>query len=240
MRRKRIENPAALAVLIGLVAAAGGCAGRAELEPAPSAETMAGGAGAVDRVAGIHVSAVPAEWPGPVDIAEEVTPLRLRIENDGSAPLLVRYENFALIAPGGERSSALPPFEVEGEAARDLGAAPATPVADPAFVYDRFAVAPYYRGYYPGFSVAADPFYHDPLYFGLYRDYWVDIALPTERMLQLALPEGRLEPGGSLDGWVYFERVDPDLERVRLRVDLVDARSGRTIGEATMPFRVKS
>ena len=228
----------AAAAAVGLLIASGGCGGRAELEPAPAAETAAGGEVVVDRVDGVHVRALPTEWPGPVDIGEEVTPLRLRIQNGGSAPILVRYENFALIAPDGQRFSALPPFAIEGEVTRNVAAPPASPVAEPGFVYDGFAVAPYYTGYDPGFTVAADPFYYDPLYFSTYYDYWVDIALPTERMLQLALPEGRLERGGDVSGWLYFERVDPDLERVRFRADLVDAESGRTYGEATMPFLV--
>jgi hypothetical protein len=46
-------------------------------------------------------------------------------------------------------------------------------------------------------------------------------------MIARAMPEGVLDPGGRLDGYVYFEK--PQQQRgtpVELRVDLRGARSG--------------
>jgi hypothetical protein len=224
---------ASLTTTLALVAGCG--ASRADLEAAAGATSVAGGEGVVAQLDGVRVSAVARSWPGPVDIAREVTPVKLTITNDGVVPLAVRYENLALVGPDGRRYNALPPLRVSGQVTREVAA---SPVLEPAFVSDGFVVAPYYTAYYPGFGVAADPFYHDPLYYDTYYDYWVDIRLPTGRMLQWALPDGRLAPDGVVTGWVYFEHVDPDLPRVRLRVDVVDARDGSKLGELALPFAV--
>jgi hypothetical protein len=169
-----------------------------------------------------------------VEITHEVTPMRVVIRNESAMPMLVQYRNFALVAHDGTRYNALPPLSIDAEVTREVAAT----VVRPAFTYDGFVVAPYYSGYYPGFGVATNPYWHDPLYYESYYDYWVDIPLPTEHMLNAALPDGRLEPGGSLSGWLYFEKVAPELDQVRFRADLVDADSGRQVGEISLPFVV--
>ena len=58
-------------------------------------------------------------------------------------------------------------------------------------------------------------------------------------MQQRVLPEGVIDSGGSLDGWLFFERVDNDLERVVFRADLVNADTGRKFAEVRIPFTVE-
>lgn len=83
------------------------------------------------------------------------------------------------------------------------------------------------------------------------------LRLPTLDMLRKAVPEGRLEPGGSFTGWVYFPEeaagppetagdgaADDEGEgegegdgRVRLRLELLDDGSGEAFGRVRIDFR---
>jgi hypothetical protein len=54
-------------------------------------------------------------------------------------------------------------------------------------------------------------------------------------MLDRALPDGVVEPGGRVGGFLYFQR----LERpgpFTFSVDLVDAKTGQRFGAITIPF----
>ncbi len=89
-------------------------------------------------------------------------------------------------------------------------------------------------------EVTPYPFSFDSEYYGFYNDYWRNIELPTQEMLDRALPEGSLEDGGRVEGFVYFEKVDPDqVERVVFRFDLIDAQTGGIFGTLSIPFVVK-
>jgi hypothetical protein len=57
-------------------------------------------------------------------------------------------------------------------------------------------------------------------------------------MIAEVLPEGVLEPGGRVEGFLYFERVDPQAPRVRFRADLTSADTGEVFGEVSIPFTV--
>ncbi len=223
-----------------LLALAAGCAGVADLEPAPDAETVATGRGAIEEVAGVTVKAGTDDWPGDPAIRHEVTPLHLRIDNDSGTVLRVAYRDFALIDREGRRYSALPPFQVRGPRGEPPPQGSILPVASPAFLHGGFHVAPYAAPLYPGLVVASYPFPSDPLYGAYYYDYWLDIDLPTPQMLSQALPEGELEDDGYVDGWLYFETVDPGVGLVFLRCDLVDAETGHQLGEIVIPFRTRS
>lgn len=57
-------------------------------------------------------------------------------------------------------------------------------------------------------------------------------------MLRRALPEGILDPGGRLEGFLYF----PDQPRgtaLDLLASLTDASSGQVFGTIAIPFTVK-
>ena len=126
---------------------------------------------------------------------------------------------------------ALPPLEIEGSVQE--------PVQE-AFGYRGFVGAPHYAGRYRHFPLHAGPYPYDPFYYDTYYDYWAEIDLPTQEMIGRALPEGVLEPGGYVQGWLYFEKVSDDASsRVVFRADLVDQASGRTFGEVRIPFRVE-
>jgi hypothetical protein len=235
-----LSRSAPLAALLGAVLLFASCSPqRTQLDPAPAANQAAGMTdAAVNVVDGVRVVAQSQAWPGMSEVKSEVTPLRVVMENNSSMPVRIRYDEFALVGPQGMRYAALPPYGVEGTVTEPVLAEGYTPVTSPAFTYNNFYVAPYYASAYPTMTPYADPFYYDPVYYDRYYTAWESIALPTEEMIAEVLPEGVLDPGGRVEGFLYFERVDPDTPRVRFRADLVNANTGEEFGEVSIPFTV--
>lgn len=221
---------AALA-LVGLPAC--GAAGRTQLVAAGKTRTGSEGEGrGTATVEGVRVEARGEPWPGRQRaVLEHVTPLRVRIENDGAHPIQIRYRQFALTTPNGARRfAAIPPFQVHGEIEQSVG-------FTPGFDHGGFAVAPYYRGYYHGMTVWREPFLYDDPYDDEWAGYWrqIEIELPTEEMLEVALPEGVVERGGYVEGFLYFQHVPDRIGRVVLRAD-VTTTDGERLGTIELPF----
>jgi hypothetical protein len=49
---------------------------------------------------------------------------------------------------------------------------------------------------------------------------------------------GVIDPGGEVEGCVFFEPLPAHLDRVRFQFVLVDADSGDHLAEASIPFSV--
>lgn len=227
-------------LVISIAGLLGACANTASLKPAPWATTQPTSestTAAVDMVSGVHVSVIPRDWPGSARISEEVTPLKVRIQNTSNDRVMVRYSEIRLVAPDGSTYAALPPYSIEGTVSDPQVTRGGRPVGR-RFPGTGFAVSPMYSPLYPGFPVAGTSFPHDPLYYSHYGSFWRTADLPTNAMLELALPEGVLDPGGSVQGYLYFEKVDPDVPRVRFRMDVVNAGRGNEIGMIEIPFVV--
>jgi hypothetical protein len=213
-------------VLLAVVLA--GCAPR--LVPAPGAQRAPGaGTGAVAELAGVRVIARTDAWSGrPLSLPTMVTPVLVSVENLGPAPIRIRREHFALVAPDGRQLVARGPYEITGVA------------VDPAptgLAYPRPSVGlglGISRGYALGVGF---PFYGDPF---LYDDYYypmqVRIPLPTVDMVAMALPEKVIEPGERAEGFVYFERVPREVAQVDLTVRAENARTGEALGTIAIPF----
>jgi hypothetical protein len=92
----------------------------------------------------------------------------------------------------------------------------------PWFTYSRFYAAPYFNSYYSGVPNYPGEFSIDAPYHQHYDGYWDGRAvLPTPEVIARAMPEGVLNPGGRLDGYVYFEKPQqPKGTGVDLQVDL--------------------
>lgn len=161
---------------------------------------------APEKPAAVRVLTQPDAWPGDIRVAKAVTPILVRIENDGEVPIDVRYGALTLLAPDGDRYEAVPPWyvdKVSGQAGVKLND---KPVLDPAFHATGFEIAPYFAAAYPGADVHEGIFAFDPFFYDAYN-YWQGTSLPTREMREQALPEGVLQPGGRLEGWVYFRKV---------------------------------
>ena len=231
-------RPWALAGSALVASLALGCgAQRAVLTPAPGAQTAAGSRVAVAQADGVTLRVEPGAWPGPRSVETAVTPLKVTFENNGTRPVAIRYDHVALVTQDGKRLTALPPFQAQREAAGTV--IPPAPLTDLRFGYRRFFVAPHLRWYYSRLSPFRSPFLYDRLYYDRYVDYWASRHIAMEQVRRNAIPEGVLEPGGQITGYLYFEDVaDEDVLQVTFHADLVDAATGDALARVEVPFNV--
>lgn len=232
--------------VIGLVAAslllAAGCIPEAQLRPSTEAQLQQGDASAARASAsGVVLVADGAAWKGtPEDLERSLTPVFVRLENDSGRPLRLQYGDFALVGRESRfRYAALPlltlgntvasaPPEGRGRVGLYLG------------VGSGWGYGPYGRygryGQRGPFVGPYNPFYPDPYYYGGYR---CEEPLPTQDMLEQALPEGTLEAGGRVQGFLYFQGVAERESQVVLQARLVDANTGEPFGTLDIPFQVQ-
>jgi hypothetical protein len=212
------------------ILAVGGCA--TGLEPASGARRVPGVAGAaMAEQSRVRVVARSDAWRGvPSDLATQLIPLLVTVENGSPTAVQLRYEDFSLVAANGRRFGALPPFDIRGAAMERVTVAVASPSG--------FGIAPYLAAYYPRWrvfgGVFSDPFfYYDHYYPVLQR-----MALPTGDMIEKVLPEGVLESQARVAGFLYFEEVPQDVGWVEFTARLVAARTGRPVATLAIPFVV--
>jgi hypothetical protein len=209
--------------------------GQPRLRPAPEAERVSGAThAAVARNHDVTLEARTNTWNGdPPNLADVVTPLHITLENTGSRPIRVQYPEFRLAGPALDHLP-LPPYAMV-----DLSVTVTSP--DPVMVprdpdpSNRFRIPP---GRYPDFPERVPwtgPWKMDPGYYEAQYLKWTE-RLPTVEMIQQSLPEGVLEPGGRVSGFLYFEKLPHTSGRLSLRVDLVDAETELTLGTLQIPF----
>jgi hypothetical protein len=208
-----------------------GCAERA-VRPAPDAPPLPGARNAASAdVAGVRLRVESSAWHGtPPNLTRAVVPLRVSIENRSNHLLRVRYRDFAFRGPVLDYYP-LPPQKLVD---RDV-----TVKSDPLLLP---------RAVGPGFHVplAHYPNAPDSLFWDLpweanpefYRRQYAKwtVSLPTVDMIDQSLPEGVLDRGAQVDGFLYFEHFRSAAHRLRFTVELIDARTGLTFGTLSVPF----
>jgi hypothetical protein len=206
-----------------------GCAHEVQLYPAtPSQQVPTEKRAAWGEAGGVRVTAVPNSWHGdPHDLGVGMTPIEMRIENKSDAPLRVRYTEMSFETPTGFKLQPLHPYNIQ--------AAPTN--LQPGFAYSGFWAAPYYGAFYPGIPLWAAGAPWDMGYY--YYGGWIE-PLPTRDMVQRALPEGVVEAGGYVSGFVYFPELRSGDYSVNFRFSLHDANTGEDKGEVVIPFTVHS
>lgn len=187
-------------------------------------------------VAGVKVTAAADMWQGwPRDLTR-VVPRLVTIENTGSSPIRVRYREFRLVPPEGMTRMALPPFQIQGT--ETVGTTGVVPGPYP-YAIDRFWIAPHLAPYYPYLSPFAGPFAYDPWFYSTYYPAFREVPLPTAQMVGKALPEGVLEAGGRIQGFLYFEDGDdPKGDMANFEMDLVNATTQQAVGTARIPLEI--
>jgi hypothetical protein len=229
-----------LAVGSALVLLVAGCVGHSQLAPAPGDTELGGNKEtAVSSIDSVDVNVFTKAWNGRQEILNVVTPLRIEIKNNSDQPVRVRYSDFKLVGPKGKTYAALPPYGITGSVEEPHLVQVYPAIVSPDFDWDDFDVAPYYAPIYPDIPVWDGPFYYDPFYYDQYYTYWQQIELPTHEMLNEALPDGVIKPGGRVSGFLYFQEVDDKLPRVRFEYDLVNASNGNIFGTITIPLLVE-
>ena len=224
------------------LAVTAGCTGtrQTDVVPAPGAERVPGPSGmaAEATAAGVHIVAGTGAWEGTPDLEDGYVPLRLRIENRAERPLLVRYSVFELVVPeDGTELPAIPPFRIDVQAPPPFDPVVGREPITPAWGWDSFALAPAYAGYYGPSPVWEDTFFYDDAY-GYDDLYGLWAEAPPRVALERALPEGVLESGGRVEGFLYFPEAPEDARRVQFRAELIDARTGEPFGIVAIPLEV--
>lgn len=226
------------------------------LVPGPGAVQVPGSGAAFVEVAGVRLWADGAWRGSPVELPEYLTPVSLTLENRSGRSVRLAYEDFTLLGASGVRYAALPPFSLNAPTTeREVapGAVvladyhPAAPVArprhppprpvHPRIHVHRFWVAPPYGGLYVGLPLWPHLWAWNAAYYQQWRAAW-PAQLPSEDMLQRALPEGALEDGGVVAGTVYFQYAGREAA-VQLQLHLHDAQTGGSLGTAVVPFVVR-
>jgi hypothetical protein len=208
---------------------------RLDLEPALAANPVGGtGDAAVDTAAGVRVQARADAWQWSPDLGGKSTPMLVRSENTGKTPVLVRYNRLRITGASGQVYSAMPPFVVSAAPVESLT------VRAPVYSSAGFGVAPYLRLYYPGLTPYDGPFAYDSIYYERYLPAYRRLHLPSAEMVQRALPEGVLGPGGSVSGFVFFEPISHEvMPRLEFSFDVVNPDSNQQLGKATIPFVIR-
>ncbi|QRN98248.1 hypothetical protein JRI60_04030 [Archangium violaceum] len=233
---------------------AAGCVTETKLQPLPTAQTTQAGAAVIEEQ-GVRLVADGDAWRGtPSSLERIVTPVQVRIENQSGRPLRIRYEVFTLLGSSRFQYSALSPFELADESGTAYGGSGyggsggnVRMSVGMGFGWSSgWAGPPFATGYY-GWRHRGGGIYnpwYDPWYDPFYRPYsyyWdPPEPLPTRDMLKQALPEGTLDTGGTITGFLYFQDVSEREGRVTLQARLVDARTGEQFGTLSIPFDVRS
>lgn len=258
-RLRRILVATAIGALLTLL----GCASGPTLQPAPNAEVDEHGLTA--EAASVVVSARANDWEGTPDQIDGHTPVRVRLKNKGDRPVRIRYKDFQLAA-GDSTITPVAPRAIEGTAyasIHDRGYD-----GGDRYASQGFHVAPHHldlaraghslHGFGHGFghSFGNGFGYGLSLYgfgyaglgygrsgYGGYGSASRTVRLPTRDMLLAALPEGFLEPGGSVEGFIYFptEGTDrspdhKDAVSAPFTVTIVHAKTSERLGHLSIPF----
>ncbi|HEX8697999.1 MAG TPA: hypothetical protein VF815_04130 [Myxococcaceae bacterium] len=222
-------------VALGLLA---GCIPEARLQPLPEAQSLVGDtSAAVAEAQGVRLVADGAAWDSyPQNLERRLTPVEVRLENHSGRPLSIRYEHFDVEGSSRFQYAAIPPMSLD-EATRNNFPVCAARYSPQTWDY-RWGW--YGRGWArtPLSLEWPNPFY-DPLYDPFFTpNVRCEEPLPTQDMLKQALPEGTLENGGTVAGFLYFQGVTEREKQVTLQAQLVDARTGEPFGSLSIPFEV--
>jgi hypothetical protein len=184
---------------------------------------------ASEKVADISVLIETQAWSGDPAILPKVTPVRVTIQNKSGNLIRVRSSEFAFVSDNGQRYSALPPYDVKGSVEKPV---------PPGFTCDHFMIAPYYSGYYPDMEACPDDFSYDQAYYENSYPNWVQFQLPTRDMLRMALPDGVVDVGGYVSGFLYFQNISTEEQHVKFIGKLINAVNGDLMGTVNVPFKV--
>jgi hypothetical protein len=102
-----------------------------------------------------------------------------------------------------------------------------------------FYVHPYYHGYFHHYA-PWPYFYYGPPYYGSYVYYWDDRyypAAPSHDVMRFGLPEGVLNAGGRVSGFVYFQNAGARATNLQFTWT-AHPLDGRTLASLSVPLVV--
>ncbi len=156
----------------------------------------------------------------------------------GSGPSAKRAPSALRLVDASWRKTDPPPRRQHHDHDFDRGGG-TTVVVTPGFDWDDFYYAPYWGYGYVG--IGPWPYWWGPDmgYYNTYYPYMRSFRLPTRSMLRKGIPEGVIAPGGYVDGFLYFSKVNPSLTSVQFVAALQEAKTGRHFGTIRIPFQVE-
>jgi hypothetical protein len=225
------EPLAPLVLVLALLPPLAGC-GHGKLAPARSATLVPGAPGAAFLVEdGVRCSADVQAWEGrPGDLPESVTPVKVRILNSSGQPIRLLYQDFALVGKRGRRYQPVPvlPLEPDDDTGR----------LHPIYASSKFFVAARFRDVYQGLEPWPQPLGRDEdLYERQYR-LWGRVR-PSRQAERMAMPEGVLENGGVISGFLYFETPLGHEDGVTFEAEFDNSDGQDTVASVKIPFRVE-
>lgn len=186
---------------------------------------------------GVRMTVFPDAWTGYPQVKSLVTPLKILVQNNSGKSLRFRASDFTFRDSSGRSLyESLPLYSM-----RDGMGPPAgqgyTVVPVPSFRHEGFLVAPFYASAYVGFAPYEGPF-----------DYAEDASrsigyqgsamrAPYE-MYREGIPDGVLKDKGSLEGFIYFERIDPKRQKTLLLTVTLTDTGGNALASFEFPFRI--
>ena len=223
---------------IFLVLMIAGCAREIKLIPAPGGHKSSELQGAANAEnSGVQVLVESDVWSGNPEILQKIIPLRVTIQNKSGRLLLIRYSEFKISGKEtGRNYAALPPYEIRGTIQEPLIVLPYPFPINSLIEGDKFSVAPYCARMYPTLPAYQDSFSIDSLYYNRYYTVWAKIQLPTEEVLRKVLPDGVIDDGGHVSGFLYFETIHRREIELSFAMKLVDAANGQIFGTITIPY----
>jgi hypothetical protein len=194
--RRRVKGKALAAGLLWLAAGLAACADKPFVPESPHA------AGPIlQEVPGLLVAVESDAWRGrPSGLPDTVLPLLVTLRNAGTRPVAVARQDFALLDHANRQYLPIPP----GDVAAMYGGGGGSGTA----VYPSIGIGGSSRG---GSFVGGG--------LGLSFGSW---GSEIRDIVPLALPEGPIQAGAEVRGFLYFPRPAPDVPEVRLVAALRD------------------
>jgi hypothetical protein len=112
-----------------------------------------------------------------------------------------------------------------------------------------FAARAYARPYYfrptfrPYVSFYWGPWWYPypyayPYWWGYPYPYYYQVPIPSQDMMNQALPEGVVEDGGRVAGFLYFQRLVGKETRLRFEAQFADAKTNEIVATIKIPLAV--
>ena len=178
-------------------------------------------------------------WDGEDVVPENVTPIQVTIDNANEKPIVINYNKFALVNTDGEKYYPMPLYAVDLEMKQLIMDKDFEMFPKPIYEYDNYFLYPIYDPVYTGVEFTQYAYEIDPEIQAKFIDWdTMDADLPTQEMRTKALPEGVLDIDGIVSGFLYFEQVDPNDDKVTFMFDIVDAETGEKIDTALLQYYV--
>jgi hypothetical protein len=225
-------SPARGAMLAAAAAlAAMGCA-HGELVPSRKANVVPGApTAAYSEVDGVRCSANVDAWSeSGDDLPDDVVPVKVRITNDSGKPIRVMYEDFVFTGKKGRTYRPIPVLPLDREIP--------VPNVRPMYAATKFYVAPGFRRAYRQLEPWRSPLERDDELYEKQFHRWGKNR-PSLETIRMALPEGVLEDGGVITGFLFFESPLSRESNVTFQADFGDGDGDDVVSSIEIPFAVR-